>query len=326
MCIRDRDLGAELSGKLRLVIVPIKYDTDGSGRTPTVSTAQLDLYKKTMMRVYPASEVEVTTHAPYPWTTQIAGNGTGFSSVLRAMTQLRQRDQADHDVYYYGLLAPTSSMNTFCQGSCVTGLSTVVEDADTAVMRASVGIGFPGQDSANTMAHEVGHAHGREHAPCGGAASTDPSFPYSGGGIGVWGYDIFAKTFLAPTKGKDMMGYCPNEWVSDYTYNALFERITTISTEKKVQSAMPGAVASTAPVAARYRVATVKMCIRDRVRAPPQPVPRESSTSSEATTPPMRATSFMRPIRSTAHTAAGRAPSTRSPENCAISGGHRAVQ
>ena len=53
-----------------------------------------------------------------------------------------------------------------------------------------------------------------------------------------------------------MMGYCPNEWVSDYTYNALFERITAIRTEKKVLSAQSGSSASLER-ASRYRIASV---------------------------------------------------------------------
>jgi Peptidase M66 len=244
------DLDAELSGKLKVVVVPVRYDTDGSGRTPDISKAQVERYKQTLMRWYPASEVEVTTHAPYPWTTTIAGNGTGFSNVLRAMHQLRQKDKVEDDVYYYGLLAPTTSMNSFCQGGCVAGLSTVA-DEDTPVLRASVGLGFVGQDAANTMAHEVGHAHGREHAPCGGASGVDPGYPYPQAQIGVWGYDIFEKTLISPTKGRDIMGYCPNEWVSDYTYKALFERIATVSTEKKILTV--GGSASTR----QYRIASV---------------------------------------------------------------------
>jgi hypothetical protein len=248
------DLGAEVSGKLKVVLVPIKYDTDGSGRTPDVSAKQIELYKKTLMRWYPTSEVELTTHQPYAWTTTISRNGTGFSNVLRAMHQLRQRDSVDDDVYYYGVFSPTSSMQTFCQGGCVAGLSTVA-DEDTPVMRASVGLGFAGQQSANTMAHELGHAHGREHAPCGGAQGVDSDFPYSQGQIGVWGYDIFDKTLISPTKGRDMMGYCPNEWVSDYTFKHLFERISSISTEKYIQ--FSGTNASSNASKTAYRIATV---------------------------------------------------------------------
>ncbi|HVH41198.1 MAG TPA: M66 family metalloprotease [Labilithrix sp.] len=244
-------LGAEVSGKLRVVLVPVQYDGDGSGRTPAVGAAQLEAYKKNMMRFFPASDVELTAHAPLAFDSQISSNGNGFSSVLRAVTQLRQQDNVEKDVYYYGLLSPKASMAAYCGGGCVTGLSSIVDDPGSAGMRASVGIGFGDTVSANTMVHEIGHAHGRLHAPCGGPAGPDPKFPYSGGSIGVWGYDIFAKTLIAPTTGKDIMGYCRNEWISDYTYNALFKRISAISIAKSV------APPYTAPTeAAHYRLAT----------------------------------------------------------------------
>ncbi len=250
-------LGAELAGKLRVVLVPIKYDADGSGRTPAVGPTELELYRKTMMRLYPTSEVELKARAPHPWSSQISSNGGGFAQVLRAVTQLRQEDQVERDVYYYGLLAPSASMSAYCRSGCVTGLSTVVDNPTAAGMRASIGIGFGNPESASTMAHEIGHAHGRAHAPCGGPQGVDPRYPYQGGSIGTWGYDIFTKALISPAKGRDMMGYCPNEWVSDYTYKALFKRISAISTD---DAATKSAVASSgAPKqpAARYKLATV---------------------------------------------------------------------
>lgn len=223
-------VGVESSGeKLKIVIVPVRYDADGSGRVPDVSAAQLERYRQTMMRLYPAADVEVTARAPMPWSTVISRNGSGFSQILRAVTELRRSDGAPSNVYYYGALAPAASMSSFCGGGCVTGLSTVVSRASDAFLRASVGVGFTGDSSANTMAHELGHAHGRNHAPCGGANGIDPSFPYSGGGIGVWGYDILDKKLVSPSKGKDFMGYCPNEWVSDYTYSELFDRVASVN-------------------------------------------------------------------------------------------------
>jgi hypothetical protein len=224
-----QDLQVAASGKLKIVIVPVKYTADGSGRVPDVSATQLARYKQTFMARYPASEVIVTARAPFAYASAISANGSGFSQVLNAITNLRKTDGAAADVYYYGALAPTSSFNSFCGGGCVTGLSTVVESAKTSFLRASVGVGYSGDDSVNTAAHEVGHAHGRNHAPCGGAQGVDADFPYSGGEIGTWGYDIFAKTFISPTKGRDMMGYCPNEWVSDYTYTAFFDRIAALN-------------------------------------------------------------------------------------------------
>ncbi|MEZ4258813.1 MAG: M66 family metalloprotease [Polyangiaceae bacterium] len=223
-------LGVESSGeKLKIVVVPVRYDADGSGRVPDVGASQLELYRQTMMKLYPAAEVEVTARAPMPWSTVISRNGSGFSTILRAITELRQSDRVPSNVYYYGALAPAPSMSSFCGGGCVTGLSTVVNRVNDSFLRASVGVGFPGESSANTMAHELGHAHGRNHAPCGGANGVDPNFPHAGAGIGVWGYDILGKKLISPSKGKDFMGYCPNEWVSDYTFSALFDRVAAVN-------------------------------------------------------------------------------------------------
>ena len=36
---------------------------------------------------------------------------------------------------------------------------------------------------------QLGHSHGRSHAPC-DVSSWDPSYPYSGGSIGVYGLDM----------------------------------------------------------------------------------------------------------------------------------------
>lgn len=251
----QKSLAAEVSGALKITLVPIKYDYDGSGRTPDVTAKQVELYKSTFMAMYPASEVQITVRAPLSWTSAIAGNGTGFQNVLRGVTELRQKERPAADVYYYGLLAPTASMSSFCQGGCVTGLSTVVSNPNTSYLRASVGVGFTGQSSANTMAHEVGHAHGREHAPCGGAQGVDPDFPYTGAQIGVWGYNILTKAFISPTKGRDLMGYCPNEWVSDYTFSALFDRISAISIPTTTKSGSAGG--STGSQANVVRIATV---------------------------------------------------------------------
>lgn len=251
------ELGAEVSGKLKIVVVPVKYDADGSGRIPDVSAAQLERYRKTFLSRYPASAVEITARAPLAWSSTIARNGAGFSQILNAITQLRRSDGAASDVYYYGLLTPAPSMSAFCRGGCVTGLSAVVSNPGTSFLRASVGVGYTGEESASTMAHEVGHAHGREHAPCGGAQGVDPDFPYAGGIIGVWGYDILEKTLISPTRGRDMMGYCPNEWVSDYTFSALFDRISAVSLSKTSKQVGGSSASGAAEGAGTYRMALV---------------------------------------------------------------------
>ncbi|MEO7094873.1 MAG: M66 family metalloprotease, partial [Polyangiales bacterium] len=215
---------------MKIKLVPVQYNADGTGRLPDTSGAQIEIYRQRVMALYPAKKVEITVRAPYPYSGGISASGSGFSEILQAIVRLRASDGAPKDVFYFGAFAPTSSFSSYCGGGCVTGLSGLLTSPTDASGRASVGIGFTGPSSADTMAHEIGHAHGRSHAPGCGAAGTDPSFPYSGAGIGVFGYDVNTKGLVSPTKFTDMMGYCNPVWLSDYTYGALFTRMNYIAT------------------------------------------------------------------------------------------------
>lgn len=86
-------------------------------------------------------------------------------------------------------------------------------------------IGYPvsvGLTSASIYAHEVGHNMDLLHAPCGGAGRPDINYPHSGGSIGIWGYDAVEDRLLDPDVYNDLMGYCRNDWVSDYHFSKAF--------------------------------------------------------------------------------------------------------
>ena len=97
----------------------------------------------------------------------------------------------------------------------------------------------------STIAHEIGHNLDLRHAPCGGAGGPDPSFPYSDGSIGAWGYDFRAGGSLVRPDTPDLMSYCgPPDGVSDYHYtNALRFRLDDADS---VGLRAPPAVAGTA--------------------------------------------------------------------------------
>jgi hypothetical protein len=254
---KGKALGLETSGIVRVTVVPVKYMADGSGRVPDTSAAQIDLYKKTMMGRYPATDVQVTVRAPWSYSGSLSGGGSGINNLLNAATNLRESDGVPADMYYYVAFQPTSSFGSYCGGGCITGLSGVVDDARISQMRVSVGIGFTGDESATTMAHEVGHAHGRNHAPCGGAAGVDPQFPYSDASIGVYGYNIIDKTLYSPTQYTDMMGYCDPVWVSDYTFSALFDRVSEVNQLYPIPGGPGGKTRDPEAGAQTYRVAAV---------------------------------------------------------------------
>jgi hypothetical protein len=215
--------------QLKVVLVPLAYAADGSNRLPDTSAAQVQIYQQRLAALYPAAKVDMTVRAAVTIAFAVSRNGGGFGNMLNTVLQTRAQDNPSRDTYYYGLASPAASFSAFCGGACVAGLSRLVTNASDASSRGSVGLGFTGANSAGTMAHEIGHAHGRDHAPCGGAGGADPRYPYRDGSIGVWGYDQGLNKLLDPAQYKDMMGYCEPDWISDYQYGALITRMRAVS-------------------------------------------------------------------------------------------------
>jgi hypothetical protein len=95
-----------------------------------------------------------------------------------------------------------------------------------------MGLAYADLSSAFIMLHEVGHNHGRQHAPCvpqgAGINGVDPNYPDDDGGIGGFGYNALGDQLIGP-EFTDVMGYCNNQWLSAYTYNALMNTIVNLN-------------------------------------------------------------------------------------------------
>jgi hypothetical protein len=77
-----------------------------------------------------------------------------------------------------------------------------------------------------TMAQEIGHAFGRDHAPSAVTApNTDPNYPVyttgPSGTIGEVGFDSETGQTLSPSLNTDFMSYSSPNWISPYTYESL---------------------------------------------------------------------------------------------------------
>ena len=109
------------------------------------------------------------------------------------------------------------------------------------------GIGFIGGKTAITwdhlpsasgiVAHELGHNYGQFHAPCGGPNGPDQNYPYAGGVIGQYGYDLATQTLKGPRAYSDVMGYCDEQWISDYMYRRMLVNLDGRTTLPAVANA-----------------------------------------------------------------------------------------
>lgn len=220
---------ARQAGTLTITLVPVRYDADGSGRLPDTSPAQLQRYEDLFYAMYPITNIDVQVRGQVlPWGSTISSNGNGWSALLDSVASLRNSDNAAFNNYYYGIFAPASSSNSFCGGGCVAGLGFVGGPSDDW-SHAAIGLGFTGDMAVETAVHELGHNHGREHAPCGNVSGADGSYPYGGAVIGSWGYNLVTGELYDPTDHVDMMSYCNPAWISDYNFANIFERIQFVN-------------------------------------------------------------------------------------------------
>jgi hypothetical protein len=222
--------GESVGETLKIVLAPIAYGA--TAVLPPLTAAQIKMYTDGFRAMYPSPKLELTVRsAPIVWKSTVSADGTGWSELLDHVAQVRLTDKVTPDVYYYAPFTPTSSFGAFCNGGCVAGLGLLGDPGDN-YSRAAIGLGYADPDSIITALHEIGHNHGRQHAPC-DVGDPDPAYPHKGGLDGVWGYDLVTKKLYPPT-APDIMGYCLDVWISDYTYKGLFDRIKLVNGVKRV--------------------------------------------------------------------------------------------
>ena len=183
----------------------VSVRTAGNNATGNVSSANRLQFLSTFAKLYPVlvvnSDVRSAVYTTTTRDTLQPGNGNGaWGTVLTEINALRAAD--GYAGYYYGVVRAGYGSGTAGVGY-VPGRSAIGWDR------------LPSGDGV--AAHELGHNLSLSHAPCGGASSADPAFPYAGGVTGVFGLDLASMALKLPTLA-DLMGYCNSSWISDYNY------------------------------------------------------------------------------------------------------------
>jgi hypothetical protein len=188
---------------LRLTFVPVVQRFD-KNLTGNITDANKDQFLVDARRMLPLLDIDAQVHAPYTTTDSLElTSNDGNQEWLRVLSEMNALRVAESSVrHYFGVVK--------------VGYNSGVAGYGYVPGRAVVGWDYL-PSGRNVAAHELTHNFGRFHAPCGGAGGPDPSFPYAGGTIGVYGYDM-TTGLVKPPSTFDLMGYCSSPWISDYNY------------------------------------------------------------------------------------------------------------
>jgi hypothetical protein len=185
----------------RIRLVPV-IQADGS--MGGVTEANKHLFLADMLKMFPISGYQADVRTPYlSGSGVVAAQGANWRETLSELNALRV---ADGDPgYYYGVLRVGYPGGT----------------AGIGLLPGRAALGWDRMPSApGVLAHELGHNWGRFHAPCGNVSGVDTAYPHANGAIGVFGIDVPDSRLRAPD-ATDIMGYCSDQWISDYTYMAV---------------------------------------------------------------------------------------------------------
>lgn len=212
---------------LELRFVPIFLSNGGS--LGMVTNASMDEYLYATRQMYPVSAIDWEIGDTFATNTVFGTGGqSAFSQMLGELDVKRVAEGSRR--YYVGAVRPPPGVTSTQFGGIgyvPFNRASIGPGTRTNIV---VGVGWFSRQRQTTelVAHELGHNHGRRHAPCGGAASPDAGYPHAGAQIGFTGIDMYtwslaggSPPLLGASSTFDVMSYCVPAWISDYTYQAL---------------------------------------------------------------------------------------------------------
>ena len=205
-----------------LMFVPVTQTVNGQPQTGDI-VGKIDQFMDWSRRLLPVANFDIKVREPYSTSVVLAPSGNAalatwpqVLSEINTMVRLAN-ETSDSLRYHYGVAKVSYSGG-------VAGIGYVPGKAALGWDNTSNG------SASSVMAHELGHNFSMGHTPCNGPANPDPTYPttgfYSGGRIGVIGYDQVSKTLKDPEIYTDLMGYCNTQWISDHSYVRMLDYLS----------------------------------------------------------------------------------------------------
>jgi hypothetical protein len=217
------NLDIRTGGTYNLAFVPVLNTADG--QTGNVSPVNDTAFVRAVRLLHPMYTYSALVHPVYSFTGgvfQANDQNNAFTTLLQQLDILRLTEGTSY--FYYGVVHLS-----YTSGEVGLGYINISAPGNRTAAGWDMLGADPLRDGSETYAHELGHNMGLFHAPCGGATSPDPSYPYSGGQVGSYGYNITTGT-ITSQQNFDLMGYCTPVWISDYNFARLIALAPTIAT------------------------------------------------------------------------------------------------
>jgi hypothetical protein len=221
---------------LRLRLVNVQYTTGGT--TYLAGNNHLNAVESWLGRAYPISSLQVTRQT-FVYPSSGLPNVDTLHSWLALGKLLRVIFTGeDARTVYYGLVDDGGG---FMRGKAA-GIPGTIAAGPTGT--DTWGWDFDGSYGDWYTGHEIGHTRGRYHAMfCGAGGGT--SYPYPNGRISpdltgngaIYGFDIVTRAIYGPN-WKDVMTYCSNQWVSDFTYEGIRDYMVGIGSVSTASTTM----------------------------------------------------------------------------------------
>jgi len=192
---------------LAMRFIPVHFSENGL--TGAVDAQMADEFMDPVERMMPLASTQVDLRTTYttsqPGLMPMDENGS-WGAVLSELWTLRASEDPGTR-HWYGVVD--------CDyGAGIAGIAYVGDFT-------GMGRQLDSPVFAEILPHELGHNLGRQHSAC-GTQGQHQDYPHPNGQIGAWGYDLEAEVMYGPTT-PDVMGYCSNVWISDYTYGNAFD-------------------------------------------------------------------------------------------------------